>query len=56
VGASTLLSSPLNSSLTTSHSVALSGLTSKTTYEYYVRTTDAAGNLAVSARRTFVTK
>jgi hypothetical protein len=56
VGTSTLLSSPLNSSRTTSHSVALSGLTSKTTYEYYIRTTDAAGNMAVSARRTFVTK
>ena len=42
-------------SRTTAHSQALSGLTASTTYHYQVRSTDAAGNTAVSADRTFAT-
>lgn len=45
----------LDSILTTSHSVALSGLTASTTYHYRVRSTDAQGNLAVSSDQTFTT-
>ncbi|MBN1569652.1 MAG: fibronectin type III domain-containing protein [Acidobacteria bacterium] len=43
------------SELVTSHSVALSGLTAGTTYHFRVRSTDASGNLVVSADYTFVT-
>ncbi len=45
----------LNSSLVTSHSVALSGLAASTTYHFEVISTDAAGNQAVSSDFTFTT-
>jgi hypothetical protein len=40
-----------NTSLTTSHSQILSGLTASTTYHYQVRSADAAANLANFGRR-----
>ncbi|HEV8470158.1 MAG TPA: fibronectin type III domain-containing protein, partial [Candidatus Limnocylindria bacterium] len=49
-------SSALNSTLVTSHSVKLSGLTRLTTYHYRVLSRNAAGNLAVSGDFTFNTK
>lgn len=48
-------SSALNNSLLTAHSHALSGLASGTLYHYRVKSTDAAGNLAVSGDYTFKT-
>ncbi len=45
----------LNSSLVTSHSVTLSGLSSGTLYHYRVASRDAAGNLAQSSDFTFTT-
>jgi len=48
-------SSVLNSSLTTSHSVGLAGLSSGTIYHYRVKSRDAAGNLATSSDFTFST-
>ncbi|GEM_PF-2289437 len=48
-------SSALNSALLTSHSVTLSNLQANTTYNYRVKSKDAAGNLAVSANFTFTT-
>src|SRR5438105_7015983 len=48
-------SSPLNTSMVTSHSVALSGLTASTLYHYRVKSRDAAGNLATSGDFTFST-
>lgn len=45
----------LNSSLVTSHSAGLSGLSSSTTYHYRVRSRDQAGNLTVSGDNTFTT-
>lgn len=48
-------SSALNSTLTTSHSQDLTGLTSSTLYHYRVKSRDAAGNLATSADYTFTT-
>jgi hypothetical protein len=45
----------LNTSLQTSHTQALSGLTGGTVYHYRVRSADAAANLAVSGDRTFTT-
>lgn len=48
--------SPLDPTLTTSHSVSLSGLARRTTYHYRVRSKDAAGNESVSADYTFKTK
>ena len=45
----------LDTSLITSHSVALSGLTGATTYNYRVYSRDAAGNRAMSANGTFTT-
>ncbi|MDD5304237.1 MAG: fibronectin type III domain-containing protein, partial [Elusimicrobia bacterium] len=50
-GASTVL----NSTLSTSHGAALSGLTAGTLYHYRVKSKDAAGNLAASADATFTT-
>jgi chitodextrinase len=45
-----------NASLVTSHSVALTGLASATTYHYHVRSTDGSGNAsAFSADKTFTT-
>jgi len=48
-------SSPLNSSMVTSHSAALSGLAASTTYHYRVKSRDAAGNLSTSGDFTFTT-
>jgi hypothetical protein len=48
--------SPLNSTMVTSHSVTLNGLTSKTNYYFVVKSKDASGNLAVSAQGSFTTK
>lgn len=45
----------LNSTLVTSHNVALSGLTAGTTYHYRVKSKDASGNLGVSGDFTFTT-
>jgi hypothetical protein len=47
--------STLNTSLVTSHSAPISGLTAGTLYHYRVMSRDAAGNLSVSADRTFTT-
>ncbi|MDO8520867.1 MAG: peptidoglycan-binding protein [bacterium] len=44
-----------NVSLVTSHSMALSGLTSLSTYYYLVTSSDAAGNTATSSQGTFTT-
>ncbi len=45
----------LDPTLLTSHSVTLTGLAPSTTYNYRVRSFDAAGNERVSANSTFVT-
>jgi glucose/arabinose dehydrogenase len=45
----------LNSTLTTGHSQALTGLTMNTIYHYRVKSKDAAGNLATSADLNFTT-
>ncbi len=47
---------PLDPTLSTSHSQALTGLTEETLYHYRVRSRDAAGNMAVSADYTFKTR
>ncbi len=39
----------------TSHSIALSGLATSTTYKYIVVSTDAAGNTSTSTEKTFLT-
>jgi hypothetical protein len=46
---------PLVSTLTTSHTINLNGLSASTTYHYQVRSHDAQGNLAVSGDFTFTT-
>jgi hypothetical protein len=46
---------PLNATLITSHVVTVSGLAANTTYNYRVKSRDAAGNLAVSGNQTFKT-
>ncbi|MBI4438021.1 hypothetical protein HY631_03680, partial [Candidatus Uhrbacteria bacterium] len=48
-------STPINSSMVSSHSQGLSGLNSNTLYHYRVKSKDAAGNLAVSTDSTFTT-
>ena len=48
-------STTLDTSLVTSHSTTLSGLTASTLYHYRVRSRDAAGNLATSADFTLTT-
>jgi hypothetical protein len=48
-------SSPLNSSLVTSHSVILTGLTASTAYHFQVKSTDASNNQATSGDFTFTT-
>ncbi len=48
-------SSLLNSSLTTSHSVTLTGLTAGTTYDFVVSSTNSGGTSATSANATFGT-
>ncbi|HZN55522.1 MAG TPA: Ig-like domain-containing protein [Candidatus Polarisedimenticolaceae bacterium] len=46
----------VNPALVTSHSVPLTGLAPSTTYEYFVRSADSAGNVATSTPiRTFAT-
>ena len=49
-------STTLNSTLITSHSQSLSGLTASTLYHYRVKSKDAAGNLATSGDQTFTTQ
>lgn len=44
-----------NASLVTSHGLAITGLASDTTYNYRVRSADAAGNLSTSGNFTFRT-
>jgi hypothetical protein len=48
-------STTLNTSLVTSHSQALSGLSPATVYHYRVRSSDAAGNVALSGDFTLTT-
>jgi len=48
-------STTLNTSMVTSHSQGLSGLTPSTQYHYRVKSRDAAGNLATSGDFTFTT-
>jgi chitodextrinase len=48
-------SSPLDSRFVSAHAVTLTGLTPGKTYDFRVRSTDAAGNEATSANRQFVT-
>lgn len=48
-------STAINTSMVTSHSATLSGLSAGTVYNYRVRSRDAAGNLATSANNTFIT-
>jgi phosphodiesterase/alkaline phosphatase D-like protein len=47
--------SPLVSALTTTHSIAVTGLSASTTYHVRVRSRDAANNLVVSGDGTFTT-
>lgn len=49
-------SSPLNTTLETSHSQVVSGLQPGTLYHYRVKSTDAAGNTATSSDYTFTTQ
>lgn len=49
------LSTTIDNSLQTSHSVTLTGLSSWTTYHYRVKSQDASGNLATSSDQTFTT-
>jgi hypothetical protein len=49
-------STPLDTAMVTSHSITLSGLEAGKTYNYRVKSKDAAGNLAVSANFTFTTR
>jgi Domain of unknown function (DUF4082)/Bacterial Ig domain/Purple acid Phosphatase, N-terminal domain len=48
-------SSPLNTSLVTSHSVTLNGLIENTLYHYRVKSADSSGSLAISGDFTFST-
>jgi chitodextrinase len=48
-------STPLDSTLVTSHSASITGLTSGTTYHYQVRSKDASGLLGTSGDLTFTT-
>jgi hypothetical protein len=48
-------SSSSDSSLVTSHSVSLTGLSASTTYSYAVQSADAAGNVSTSATSSLVT-
>lgn len=47
--------STLNATLTTNHSVEITGLSGETEYHFRVRSTDSAGNLTVSEDQTFTT-
>lgn len=56
-GGSTYTNTTVNSSMVTSHSVTLSGMTAGTAYEYHVISVDAAGNSATSSPdNTFTTR
>jgi glucose/arabinose dehydrogenase/PKD repeat protein len=46
---------PLDTTQVTAHSVLVSGLAAQTLYNYRVRSSDAAGNLAVGTNNTFTT-
>lgn len=48
-------SSALDSSMTTTHTVSLSGLSAGTTYHFRTKSKDASGNLATSVDATFTT-
>lgn len=48
-------SNQTNTTLVTAHSVTLNNLAGNTTYNYQVRSADAAGNIATSANNTFTT-
>lgn len=48
-------STTLDASLSTSHSVTVSGLSADTTYHFRVRSSDASGNLTVSSDYSFTT-
>lgn len=48
-------STTLDSTATTTHSVAISGLSADTTYHFRVRSTDGEGNLTVSSDQTVLT-
>lgn len=48
-------STSLDAAMVTSHSQQITGLTQNTTYNYRVKSRDAAGNLATSANFTFTT-
>jgi len=50
------LSTPLDVTLVTSHTITLSGLQANTTYHYRVLSKDAASNLATSADNIFTTQ
>ncbi|RLC68604.1 MAG: hypothetical protein DRI26_09970, partial [Chloroflexi bacterium] len=50
------LVTPLDETLTTTHSVTLTGLDPATTYHFRVKSKDAAGNLAASKDCTFTTR
>ena len=45
----------INASLVTTHSISLTGLTANTTYYYFVRSTDDAGNIAFDGDFNFTT-
>ena len=45
----------LNASLLTAHSLALSGLSTSTTYYYVVESTDGASNVSTSSQQSFTT-
>src|SRR3989344_2716890 len=49
------LSTTLETSLVTTHSATLSGLTAGTLYNYRVRSRDASGNLSISSNNIFTT-
>jgi hypothetical protein len=48
-GTTTWLTTTLNASLVTNHSVSLTGLSANTAYEYQVKSKDQAGNLATQS-------
>jgi hypothetical protein len=48
-------STPLNTTMVTSHSAGIPGLQAKQQYHYRVKSKDGAGNLATSADGTFTT-
>jgi hypothetical protein len=50
------LSTPLNATLVTAHSVSLSGLAASTTYHFTVISRDATGNVGLSQDVTFTTQ